>query len=174
MKLIVISPSVSLQNEHQLVNSLFEEGLDIFHIHKPDFSEQEIKNFISRIPEKNHGKIFFHTDFPKFHSLPVVLPPGTTMYFLSPVFDSISKQGYKSKFNLQELKIFLQKQKILSDENSRSEAIALGGIDEDKIQLCSALGFAGVAVCGAIWQNNNPLEKFKKLKTLCQKKDLVF
>lgn len=174
MKLIVISSSVALQNEHQLLNSLFEEGLDIFHIHKPDFSEQEIKNFISQIPEKYRDKIFFHSDFPKFHSLPIVLPAGTKMYFLSPVFDSISKQGYKSKFDLRELRIFFQKQNILSDENSRSEAIALGGVDEDKIQFCSELGFAGVAVCGAIWQNNNPLEKFKKLKALCQKKDHVF
>src|ERR1700752_2114767 len=41
--------------------------------------------------------------------------------FLSPVFDSISKQGYKSKFDLKKLKLFLIRNKI--------RIIALGGIN---------------------------------------------
>ena len=113
-----------------------------------------------------------HSQFPKFHSLEE-LENHKEKYeyaFLSPIFDSISKVGYKSKFDLQELK---RKSPLLLGEG-QGGVIALGGIDESKIEICRQLGFAGVAVLGAIWQSENPSEKFLRIKEKCQKKDLVF
>lgn len=182
MKLIVISSpwsaetfakkNIPVPKEHEIINLLFEEGLEIFHIYKPDLSKEEIKYFIKQIPSKYHDRIDLHSNFPKFHSLQE-LEQYKEKYeyaFLSPIFDSISKSGYKSKFDLKELKNSL----ILRREIGSGAVIALGGIDEDKIETCRELGFKGVAVLGAIWQNSHPLEKFKRLKFLCQKKDLVF
>lgn len=169
MKLIVISSPSAVPNEHEIINSLFEEGLEVFHIHKPDFSKEQIKDFIQKISSKYHSRIAQHSDFPKFHSLKK-LEDCKEKYeyaFLSPIFDSISKSVYKSKFNFQELK----NSPLLRWD---AAVIALGGIDEDKIETCREIGFTGVAVLGAIWQNGNPLEKYKRLKFLCQKKDLVF
>src|ERR1051325_6774447 len=163
MKLIVISSPVPVPNEHQIINSLLEEGLGIFHVHKPNFSEQEIKDFIRKIPSKYHNKIFLHSDFTKFHSLKK-LENNKEKYdyaFLSPIFDSISKNGYKASFDLQEVKAKIKEKKI----------IALGGVDDSKIETCRELGFAGVAVLGAIWQSSDPVGKYKSLKALCQKKD---
>lgn len=166
MKLIVISSPAPVPNEHTFINSLFEEGLKIFHIHKPNFSKQEIKNFIQKIPSKYHNRIVLHSDFPKFHSIEkLTAHKGKYEYaFLSPIFDSISKTGYKSNFELQDLK----------ENVAGKNLIALGGIDESKIETCRELGFAGVAVLGAIWNNSSPVEKFKRIKEKCQKKDLVF
>lgn len=169
MKLIVISSPEYFTGEREIVCSLFESGLEIFHVNKPALSAQEIQNYIRHFPEKYRNRIFLHSDFPKFHSLPLTPPVLSGIYFISPVFDSISKKEYKSKFNLEEL----QNSPLLRRED-RGEAIALGGIDEDKILPCLELGFAGIAVCGAIWQSNNPLEKFKRLKALCQRKGLVY
>jgi thiamine-phosphate pyrophosphorylase len=166
MKLIVISSPTSIPNEHEKINSLFEEGMEQFQIHKPNFSKEEIKQFVQQIPFKYHNRIALHSDFPKFHSLKE-LEEHKEKYeyaFLSPIFNSISKVGYKSKFDLIELK----------EKIANKNIIALGGIDEDKIETCRSIGFAGVAVLGAIWNNNSSVEKFKRLKTLCQKKDLVF
>jgi thiamine-phosphate pyrophosphorylase len=81
--------------------------------------------------------------------------------FLSPVFDSISKQGYKSTFDKTTLKT------QLTELNKNVEIIALGGIDENNIQQAMELGFDGVAVLGAVWQSENPIEKFKKLAAVC-------
>ena len=175
MKLIVISSSIAVPNEHEIVTSLFEEGLEIFHIHKPSFSKGETEKFIRQIPSKYHNQIFLHSDFPKFHSLEeLTAHKGKYEYaFLSPVFDSISKEGYKSKFR-HRLHRFSQIKSELIRAISGKAVIALGGIDEDKIETCRELGFAGVAVLGAIWNSSSPIEKFKRLKTLCQKKDLVF
>ena len=172
MKLIVISHPTFFPNEHRVIESLFENGLEIFHIHKPNFSEQEIQNYIQQFSEKYHSRIFLHSEFPKFHSLKE-LEECKEKYghaFLSPIFDSISKIGYKSNFDLYELK---KKVPSLLVEGQRG-VIALGGIDEDKIEICRELGFEGVAVLGAIWNNKNPLKKFLRIKEKCQKKDLVF
>jgi thiamine-phosphate pyrophosphorylase len=166
MKLIVISSPENSSDEIEIVSALFENGLEIFHIHKPNFSKEETKNFIHQIPSKYHNKIFLHSDFPKFHSLEE-LENYKMKYdyaFLSPIFDSISKVGYKTSHEFHELtRNKLEKIRVISGKN----IIALGGIDEDKIETCFELGFAGVAVLGAIWNSASPIEKFKRLKLLC-------
>jgi thiamine-phosphate pyrophosphorylase len=176
MKLIIISSPAPVPNEHEIINFLFKEGLEIFHIHKPSFSKEEIKDFTKQIPSKYHSKIFLHSDFPKFHSLEELenYHPSKPAQeaFLSPVFDSISKQGYKSKFS-DRLYTLLQFHPSLISAIRGKNIIALGGIDEDKIELVRKTGFAGAAVLGAIWNSKDPLEKFLRIKAKCQKTDLV-
>ncbi|HXD94336.1 MAG TPA: thiamine phosphate synthase, partial [Bacteroidia bacterium] len=74
--------------------------------------------------------------------------------FLSPVFDSISKTGYKSNFDLENLKPFLKKHK---------NVIALGGVNTKNIELIKQVGFSGAAFIGAVWQNKNPAKSYKEL-----------
>lgn len=75
--------------------------------------------------------------------------------FLSPVFDSISKQGYTSNFTNDELTLFLKK--------TKQHVIALGGISDKNIQAVKKLNFSGTAALGYIWESKNPLERYKKL-----------
>src|ERR1041385_3866266 len=163
MKIILISPSQNIPRETEMITSLFENGLEIFHVHKPGFSEEELKNYLRSLPQEYSDKIFLHSNFPKFHS-PGELKNYKEKYeyaFLSPIFDSISKKGYRSTFNdLFELRNAVSGKKI----------IALGGIDENKIEICHELGFSGVAVCGAVWESENSAEKFLKIKSLCEKR----
>ena len=64
---------------------------------------------------------------------------------LSPIFDSISKAGYRSAFSLEEL---AQASKAgIIDER----VIALGGVTLEKIPLLKALNFGGVAMMGAVY-----------------------
>lgn len=83
------------------------------------------------------------------------LPFHPAYCFLSPVFDSISKQGYKSSFpELPDL------------ESIRPQVIALGGITPDNLSLCRNKGFSGVATLGYIWENpEEALQRFVQLKT---------
>ena len=68
--------------------------------------------------------------------------------FLSPIFDSISKVGYKSAFTNDEL---LNASKVgIIDER----VIALGGITPDKIPYLKELNFGGVAMLGSIYNVN--------------------
>ena len=62
--------------------------------------------------------------------------------FLSPIFDSISKQGYKSAFTQDELR-------RASEEGIIDEkVVALGGVTYDRISLLKDLGFGGAAMMG--------------------------
>ncbi len=65
--------------------------------------------------------------------------------FLSPVFDSISKAGYKSAFSVEEL------QKAAKEGVIDEKVVALGGVTFEKIPLLKELGFGGAAMLGAIY-----------------------
>lgn len=62
--------------------------------------------------------------------------------FLSPIFDSISKEGYKAAFSFQQLKAVM----------SYNNVIALGGVSLDNIQEVKKLGFSGGAILGDLWE----------------------
>ena len=60
--------------------------------------------------------------------------------FLSPVFDSISKQGYRAAFSMETLE---QARGIIDEK-----VFALGGVTLDKITILEQLHFGGIAVYG--------------------------
>ena len=94
--------------------------------------------------------------------------------FLSPIFESISKTGYKQVFTMQQLNE-ARERKIIDER-----VIALGGITKENIQIARSFGFGGVAVLGALWGDflggngariTNPreqklLERFNELKSV--------
>jgi len=84
--------------------------------------------------------------------------------FLSPVFDSISKNNYASAFAADEIRAFFL------DHPQINNCIALGGISKSHIQVCKELGFADCALLGAIWQGDaiNPdivSERFRNIQS---------
>jgi len=64
--------------------------------------------------------------------------------FLSPIFSSISKEGYAGDLDLEAVKGYLSQDRNI-------EVIALGGIDAENIRQVSAMGFDSAAVLGAVW-----------------------
>ena len=78
--------------------------------------------------------------------------------FLSPIFDSISKAGYKSRFSKEEL-LQASTSGIIDHK-----VIALGGITLDMIPNLKQLNFGGIAMIGGIYNTNalNQLQKINK------------
>lgn len=66
--------------------------------------------------------------------------------FLSPIFDSISKAGYRSAFSHEKL------HRAANEGIIDSRVIALGGVAPDKISYLESLGFGGVAMSGAVYK----------------------
>lgn len=64
---------------------------------------------------------------------------------LSPIYDSISKQGYASAFSTQQL------QEAARSGIIDSRVMALGGICEKNIPEVMEFGFGGVIILGAAW-----------------------
>lgn len=71
--------------------------------------------------------------------------PYFSYFFLSPVFDSISKQGYASAFTLETIAA-ARKDGIVD-----SRVFALGGISLANLPLVKSMGFGGAALLGDIW-----------------------
>ncbi|MBA3901642.1 MAG: thiamine phosphate synthase [Bacteroidetes bacterium] len=92
---------------------------------------------------------------------------GTDYVFISPVFDSISKNGYKSGFGQFELNRFIKNYNLHSKGTNRAKIYALGGIDLSNIKSIKEMGFSGAAILGGIWNSGNKetiVEKFIKMR----------
>jgi len=76
-------------------------------------------------------------------------------FFLSPIFDSISKNHYKSGFNLGELNLFLK--------TNKTNIVALGGINEKNIKTVKKVGFSGAGTIGYVWKSKNPIKSYRNL-----------
>jgi len=84
--------------------------------------------------------------------------------FLSPVFNSISKAGYKG---------FANPSFTMQKTVSKPKVIALGGIDASNIRQLKTMNFDGAAVLGSIWQQPElALYNFKQLHELCLKSSM--
>lgn len=165
---IAISPPAYYPDESERINALFEsKQIDFLHIRKPDWTRPQIELLISRIKKEFYPYIKLHDHFelldkiplggihlnsrnmnphPKaksvsksIHSLQEISDMDELDYFfISPVFDSISKAGYKAAFEF----------KILAEKISGKKAVALGGVTPDKLPLLKKTGFAGAAMLG--------------------------
>ncbi len=92
------------------------------------------------------------------HSIPELLAEDHHFhyFFLSPIFKSISKPNYESKFSSNEL------QSLLASTNKL--IYGLGGIDLTTIEQAGALGFKGVVLLGGIWNTADPLAAFRQIQ----------
>lgn len=200
MKLILITTPTYFVEEDKIITSLFEEGLDILHLRKPDTPPVYAERLLTLIPEKYRKRIVVHGHFylkeeyqlkgihinhrypnpplnyvgqisTSCHSIQEVedKKKNYNYVFLSPIFDSISKQDYKSYYTPEQIR------QAAKDGIIDKKVVALGGINEDNILQVKDFGFGGAAVLGDIWNKFNPnadfnyqelIMHFRKLKRL--------
>jgi thiamine-phosphate pyrophosphorylase len=200
MLLIVLSPPESTKDEHKTVISLFNHGLEIFHLRKPGYSFNQMEDYIRAIPVEFHPRMMIHSHYElagsynlkgihltekarndvrikkllrtftnkrisaSFHQLGE-LKQSRRKYdyvFLSPIFDSISKNGYKGKFDLQILSKSIAS--INMSHQYPPKIVALGGIANSNVHCIKEIGFSGIAVLGAVWNNSDPAEAFNAIQ----------
>lgn len=188
MKIIVITRPDFFEGEMQLVNRLFEHGMERLHLRKPGGAKQELAEWIAGIHPQFRQRIVLHDhhelardcalggihlnsrnpDIPLWaereraarpftlsrscHSIAEVQQHRDTLdyMFLSPIYDSISKEGYGAAFSRLELEE-ARAAGLLADK-----VYALGGISADKLPELTAMGFRGAAVLGDLWLSGDP------------------
>jgi thiamine-phosphate pyrophosphorylase len=79
---------------------------------------------------------------------------------LSPIFDSVSKPGYRAAFDHADLKHFLSR--------TNHTVIALGGVVAQRAAAAASLGFKGIAALGAVWQTASPEKAARQLSVACR------
>lgn len=165
-----------LQGESQKILSLLD-NFDFFHVRKPKASSEELIAFMNEIPESYHGRLvnhghmslwsqygwrsahFSHKNPPpakwnedysySCHNFIEIESFSSCEYlFLSPVFDSISKIGYKSKFPDKDA--LEKKLRHIKSQKFKAKIIALGGVTLKEEERLLNMGFDGVCIKGEL------------------------
>ncbi len=191
MKLIVISNPINIQDEHAILSSLFEAGLSYFHLRKPDFTAQELEEYIQAIPEQYRDKVVVHShhqlaveyglkgvhftyknpyqgsdNFPKEMHRSASLHSLEEIQNAGPAFQYLFISPVFDSISKVDYKSNIDKMALklfLQEEDKTTEIIALGGINSDTVAEAADMGFDGVALLGSIWMSAEPLESFKLL-----------
>lgn len=78
---------------------------------------------------------------------------GMEYFFLSPIFDSVSKVGYKSAFDVR----ILEEMKWNGVINEK--VFALGGVTKENVKMLMDMGFGGCGVIGSVWGDGKNRKK---------------
>lgn len=176
MKLIVITPPTYFVEEDKIITSLFEEGLDLLHLRKPNTAPMYAERLLTLIPEQYHKRIVVHGHF---YLKDEYRLRGVHLSERNPnIPDNYKGHLSRSCHSLEDIKEFkrgcdyvffspdfngtslLNYKGSYTPEEIRKahkagiidkKVIALGGIDADNIQEIKGYGYGGAAIMGALW-----------------------
>lgn len=200
--LIVISSPTPVIKEASLINQLFDEGLPVFHLRKPESSSQELVLLLQEIDPIHYSKITLHNHhylaksfgINRLHYTEASRKQLTTIDLSEQKVEntlSTSVHNVSDYKNLTEhfsyaflspvfdsiSKPDYQAQKFdltEVDKNSNTKLIALGGINETNCNKAFEMGFDGIALLGAIWKDNDGINNFKKISQICANENAEF
>jgi thiamine-phosphate pyrophosphorylase len=69
MKLIVITPSKEIENEHDLLGKMLDLGLTSLHVRKPKLSSEDLKTYLNKFNKSQQKKIIIHTHHKLFWNI---------------------------------------------------------------------------------------------------------
>jgi len=163
-QLALISSPENFAGEHEILEQMFERGLQKLYARKPQMPEPLLERWFLGFDMKLQGKILpWPGSAHSFEELEKI-GENAEICFLSPVFDSISKFGYKAKFSKDELKEGISAWRNFQKKESRKQKLyALGGVESGNIAGLAELGFDGAAVLGAVWHNPDPVGAWEEI-----------
>ena len=176
MKLIIMTSPTYFVEEDKILETLFEEGMEMLHLNKPDSSPVYAERLLSLLPEEYNKKIVVHDNYYLKNEY------GLAGIHLDEA-DAEAPQGYKGKISrtcrsLEELKSAKKQSKYvflrdvfdsISDANGKASfsydqlkeaahrglidkhVYALGGVRLENIKVLKELGFGGAVICNDLW-----------------------
>lgn len=180
MKLLLLSSPNFFVEEDKILATLFEEGLDILHLRKPDSEPVYCERLLTLLPEKYHQRIITNDHFylkDEFDLLGIHLsernpntPPGykgvttCTCYSLEELAEAKKRNKYVILRNVYDSNAGNQSTSLYSHEQLRDasrkglidkKVMAQTGITLENIHEIRDLGFGGAVVCSDIWNRFN-------------------
>lgn len=179
MQKIAVTPPYFYQGEAQAIaDALCNRGFARVHIRKPGCTSQEMERLVEAVPRNLRPRLSLHDCFDvavragvggvhlnrrnpvppqgwnglvsrSIHSVQEIAEVTEDYAFLSPVFPSISKPGYRALFNPSELSGVLT-----------PKIFALGGVTPQRLPELERMGFAGAAMLTAAWRREFTREQF--------------
>lgn len=180
MKLIVVTAPTFFVEEDKIITALFEEGLDILHLRKPETPAMYSERLLTLIPEKYHKRIITHEHFylqEEFSLMGIHLNTrnskephdysghiSCTCHLLDEVQN---KKHFYDYLFLSPIYNCITKSGVTSGFTAEelrqagkskvidSRVMALGGITPDNILEIKDYGFGGAVVMGDLWNKFN-------------------
>lgn len=178
MEWIAITREEFFDAEAEAIALLLDGGCARVHLRKPTASERQMRELIERIPSRCYDRLSLHDrhELAAEYGLGGVhlnsrnpLPPADfrgavsrschsvgelrrypreDYLFLSPIYDSLSKAGYRSAFAADTL------QRAAAEGWIDRRVFALGGITPARLPELAGWHFGGAAFLGYIWGDN--------------------
>lgn len=191
--LILISNPTSLAEEATLINQLFDEGLDFFHIRRPQNTEQDVMKLIEAIDSRYHPQISLHqhhhlADRYGIRRLHFGEPHRRRQGYNMPQL--LRNKGYQLSTSVHNTEDFerlnpsfgysflgpvfdsiskpgytASLEGAIPSLRKSTRAIAIGGIEASNVHLLRG-HFDGVALLGTIWCSHTPLRNFLQIKKI--------
>ena len=177
--MIVITDPTFFVDESKYINALFDNGLDVLHIRKPDATVDEMRKLIQQIKVQYHYKIMIHSHYElrKEFILRGLHFTGDSKELIPQFADCHCKKS-QSIHDIEELStvhpkidyVFLSPlfpsiskagyskpwnflDLILALKNEyHFKIIPLGGINAKNLVIAKELGFTEFAVLGCVWE----------------------
>ena len=180
MKLLLLSSPHFFVEEDKILSSLFEEGLDILHLRKPDTEPVYSERLLTLMPREHHSRIITNDHFylkEEFQLMGIhlsarnPLPPQNYNGLITRSCNSLEELA-EAKRDSQYV-ILKDVFDSLSDPERKSKytpeqlreagcrglidrhVIAQTGISLDTIPQAADMGFGGVIVCNDLWKRFN-------------------
>lgn len=161
--------------EDKILSALFEEGMDMLHINKPDSEPVYAERLLTLLPKNRYDRISVHQHYylRKEYDLrgihidnPASAVPDGIRRHVTRSTDKIDQlkemkkqcdyvmlhslfdslhDGVKASLTLSEMEE--ARRRGLIDK----KVYALGGMSLESIQIAKDLGFGGVVICGDLW-----------------------
>lgn len=175
MKLIIMTQPTYFVEEDKILSALFDEGMDMLHINKPESEPLYAERLLSLLPKNcyNHISVHQHYYLKQEYDLRGIHLDNPSQQ----VPDGFRRHVTRSTCNISDLKEMKRQcdyvmlhslfdslhdgvKASLSisemEEAHRKGLIdkkvyALGGMSLESIQIAKDLGFGGVVICGDLW-----------------------
>ena len=176
MKLILLTPPDFFVEEDKILNTLFEEGLDILHLRKPDSEPVYSERLLTLLPEKHHQQIVVHDHFylkEEFNLKGIHLNnrnPNIPKNYKGHISCSChdveqlkeAKKGsdyvflspiFESISKTEPYDTIAQESLQYAAKNKfiDKKVMALGGVNIENMEMLKDLGFGGAVILGDLW-----------------------
>lgn len=186
--IVVITSATAFPEETSVCNLLFDQGLKLLHLRKPQASREVYEQFIQEIRPCYRNRIVVHDYYDlffkyKLRGIHLKSGQGNQQERYRDIpYVSISCHSLEEIRNLPFSPVYCFLSPVYDSiskkdypgkfENTsdlhtfKTPVIALGGITPDKIPACKQHGFSGAAVLGYIWEKPEEAQaRFKRLIT---------
>ncbi|SEO31778.1 thiamine-phosphate pyrophosphorylase [Niastella yeongjuensis] len=169
-------------DEAAIIQQLFEDGLEVFHLRKPEADEQAVRLLIEAIPAVYHNRIAMHGFFHlmeeykihrwhfreehrqettkeemmrlknKGYTLSTSVHDLPTVQRLTSLFSYVFFSPVFDSISKHHYKGVAADDFYLEAEQKPVPVYALGGVDARNIRSAMAMNFDGAALLGTIWK----------------------